>query len=105
MVNVDGFILTHSYESVIIPGLPKIKTFLVYLPKLKKGTYLDPKNPVTLGAFFTPAHYMETREALHEDILNSIKTIKKEYRLFQRLFKDEDRQRFMSDQKGFLMTA
>jgi pyruvate ferredoxin oxidoreductase alpha subunit len=99
MVNVDGFILTHSYESVIIPEPEKIKEFLpAYQPA--KGTYLDPENPVTLGAFFTPAHYMETREALHEDLLESLKAIKKEYRLFQKIFKEETKQAAMSDQKN-----
>ena len=90
MINVDGFILTHSYESVIIPEPKKIKKFLpAYRPE--NGTYLNPNNPVTLGAFFTPAHYMETREALHEDLLASLKIIKKEYREFQKIFKDETR--------------
>ncbi|MDP2944697.1 MAG: pyruvate ferredoxin oxidoreductase [bacterium] len=90
MVNVDGYILTHSYESVIIPEPNKIKKFLpAYRPG--EGAYLNPKNPVTLGAFFTPAHYMETREALQEDLLTSLEIIKKEYREFQKIFKDETR--------------
>ncbi|MCX6794469.1 MAG: pyruvate ferredoxin oxidoreductase [Candidatus Falkowbacteria bacterium] len=90
MINVDGYILTHSYESVIIPEPKKIKKFLpAYRPE--NGTYLNPDNPVTLGAFFTPAHYMETREALHEDLLASLEIIKKEYREFQKIFKDETR--------------
>ncbi len=98
MVNVDGFILTHSYESVIIPEPEKIKQFLpAYQPE--NGTYLDPKNPVTLGAFFTPADYMETREALHEDLLASLKTIKQEYKLFQSIFKDEIKLAEVSDKK------
>jgi len=88
MVNVDGFILTHSYEPVIIPEVGKIKEFLpAYQPE--DGTYLNPNNPVTLGAFFTPAHYMETRAALHEDLISALETIKKEYRLFKKIFKDE----------------
>ncbi|MFA6194859.1 MAG: pyruvate ferredoxin oxidoreductase [Patescibacteria group bacterium] len=98
MVNVDGFILTHSYESVIIPEPEKIKEFLpAYQPE--NGTYLDPKNPVTLGAFFTPADYMETREALHVDLLASLETIKKEYKLFQKIFKDETKLAEVSNQK------
>ncbi|MFA5301008.1 MAG: hypothetical protein WC389_22675, partial [Lutibacter sp.] len=78
MVNVDGFILTHAFEPVIIPSQNLIKK---YLPDYKPdfGTYLDPKNPVTLGAFFTPAHYFETREELHNDLVASISIIKKEY--------------------------
>ncbi len=88
MVNVDGFILTHSYESVIIPDSKKIKQFLPAYKPLK-GTYLDPKNPVTLGAFFTPAYYLETREALHTDLLASLPVIKKEYKKFKNIFFEE----------------
>lgn len=100
MVNVDGFILTHSYESVVIPEPEKIKEFLpAYKPET--GTYLDPENPVTLGAFFTPAHYMETRETLHADMLASLSIIKKEYRLFQKIFKDELSLAAMPTKNGF----
>ena len=80
MVNMDGFILTHSYEPVIIPTRDKVKKFLPdYKPA--KGTYLDPKNPKTFGAFFPPAYYMETRESLHQDLIKSLDSIKKEYAL------------------------
>jgi len=78
MINVDGFVLTHSYEPVIIPSRAKIKKFLPdYKPAA--GTYLDPKNPMTFGAFFPPAYYMATRQALHEDMLSCLALIKKEY--------------------------
>lgn len=78
MINVDGFILTHSYEPVIIPSKKKIKSFLPeYKPEI--GTYLDPKHPNTFGAFFPPAYYMESRQAIHEDLLKIIPSIKKEY--------------------------
>jgi pyruvate ferredoxin oxidoreductase alpha subunit len=79
MVNVDGFILTHAFEPVIIPDATTIKKYLPdYRPA--SGTYLDPQNPVTMGAFFTPAHYFETREALQFDLNASLGTIKKEYK-------------------------
>lgn len=80
MVNMDGFILTHSYEPVIIPSKKSIKKFLPdYKPE--SGTYLDTKNPKTFGAFFAPAYYMKTREDLHNDLLKSVEVIKKEYPL------------------------
>ncbi len=83
MVNVDGFILTHSYAPVIIPDSKLIKK---YLPDYKpeSGTYLNPEEPVTMGAFFTPAHYMETRSDLHDDLLSSLNLIKKEYQLLNK---------------------
>lgn len=78
-VNVDGFILTHAYEPVIIPDKKLIKK---YLPDYKptEGTYLNPTNPKTLGAFFPPAHYMETRQDLHNDLTLGLEVIKKEYK-------------------------
>lgn len=85
MVNVDGFILTHSYEPVLIPGAAAIKK---YLPPYKpeNGSYLNPESPVTLGAFFSPQYYMETRENLHGDLMASLDLIKKEYQKLTRAF-------------------
>jgi pyruvate ferredoxin oxidoreductase alpha subunit len=84
MVNVDGFILTHSYEEVIIPSEKDIKKFLPdYKPE--KGTFLDPENPRTFGAFATPADYLEIRQELHDDLISSLKTIKEEYDNYQKI--------------------
>lgn len=78
MLNIDGFILTHSFEPVNIPTEKEIKK---YLPAYKptKGEFLDPKNPATLGALATPAHYMEIRTDLHNDLTASIAMIKSEF--------------------------
>jgi len=85
MVNIDGFILTHSYEPVSIPDSKQIKK---YLPdyKPKKGEYLDPKNPLTFGAFATPAHYMEIRQELHNDLTASQEIINQEYKKYNKIF-------------------
>ncbi len=78
MVNIDGFVLTHSYEGVEVPTRAQIKKFLPdYKPK--KGQFLDIDNPVSFGAFATPAHYMEIREELHKALRDAQKEIKKEY--------------------------
>jgi len=85
MINIDGFILSHSYETVIIPEIKLIKKYLPnYQPRL--GTYLNPQKPVTMGAFFTPQHYQETRQQLQDDLVNSLDLIKKEYQLFNKIF-------------------
>ena len=85
MVNVDGFVMTHTYEPVTIPTAEQIKK---YLPDYKPepGQYLDPANPVTLGALVTPAHYMEIRQKLHDDLTNSLDTINKEFKKFNKQF-------------------
>jgi len=96
MVNVDGFVLTHSYEAVTIPSPALIKK---YLPTYKpaSGEYLNPAEPVTLGAFFTPAYYMETRENLHHDLNNSLVVIKKEFEALKSLLKNNKEKKSVKD--------
>lgn len=78
MVNVDGFVLTHSYEPVTIPSTKEIKRFLPnYKPTA--GQYLNVKNPITMGGVAFPSHYMEIREDLHNDLMGSLAVIEKEY--------------------------
>jgi pyruvate ferredoxin oxidoreductase alpha subunit len=85
MINVDGFVLTHSYEEVSIPTEEEIKKFLPdYQPKA--GTYLDPTNPRTFGAFATPADYMEIRQELHDDLISALSVIKDEYEKYKKTF-------------------
>lgn len=85
LVNVDGFILTHSYEPVAIPPKSLIKK---YLParKLEAGTFLDTNNPVTLGGFFSADSYAKTRQDLVKDVAASAAVIKKEYLNLKKIF-------------------
>ncbi len=89
LVNVDGFILTHSYDSVVIPEKSLIKKFLKkYSPE--KNTYLDPKNPITIGAFFSPDDFWLERKKLHEDILSAKLEIKKAHQEWSKIFKNHN---------------
>jgi len=83
MVNLDGFVLTHTVEPVEIPDRTLIKK---YLPDYQPTEKLDVKNPLTFGAFATPAHYMEIRQELHDDLAASKKLIAKEMANFKKLF-------------------
>ncbi|MCG2698717.1 pyruvate ferredoxin oxidoreductase, partial [Candidatus Parcubacteria bacterium] len=84
IVNVDGFVLTHTYDSVVVPDAGQIKK---YLPdyKPKKGQYLDTNNPVTMGAFAAPAYYMEIRQELHDDLVASLDLINEEYKKYHEI--------------------
>lgn len=84
-VNVDGFILTHSYEGCEIPETKLIKKFLPDY-KAKKGEFLSPKNPITMGMFAGPQYYSEFRKELQTDLLNSLKLIDKEYSNWKKIF-------------------
>ena len=78
MLNVDGYIMTHTYEPVIIPTAEEIKKYLPdYAPAA--GEYLNTENPATLGALAAPIHYLEIRQELHNDLIASLKTIDQEY--------------------------
>jgi len=85
MINMDGFVLTHTFEPVDIPSIKEIKQFLPDY-KAEVGQFLDVKNPKSLGAFATPADYMALREDLSKDINASKAVIKKELREFKKVF-------------------
>lgn len=86
MVNVDGFILTHAYEEVYIPNKTQIKKYLGKY-QAKSGTYLDPKNPVTLGGLYPPKPYAKSREKLFQDMQSAVAEIKTEWKNLTTFFK------------------
>lgn len=88
MVNIDGFILTHTVEPVVIPDEEKVREYLgVYEPK---HAYLDPDKPITQGPVGVPECYMETRKDLNDAIEGSKEVIKRVneeyYKLFNRKY-------------------
>ena len=101
IVNVDGFVLTHTYDSVVVPDAGQIKK---YLPdyKPKKGQYLDPADPVTMGAFAAPAYYMEIRQELHDDLVASAELINQEYINYHKQFQiSPQSKKFSAGQANF----
>lgn len=68
LVNMDGFILTHTYEPVEIPSHEEVDAFLPPFNPLFK---LDPKDPVTLGAFVGPEAYQEVRWSIDDALLGA----------------------------------
>jgi pyruvate ferredoxin oxidoreductase alpha subunit len=60
IVNLDGFILTHVVEAMEFLDQEVVDKFLPpYHPRYR----LDPKNPVTMGAFAMPEMYTEVKFA------------------------------------------
>jgi pyruvate ferredoxin oxidoreductase alpha subunit len=85
MVNMDGFVLTHTVEPVEVPEEKLIKKFLpAYKPVL--GQILETEKPVSLGCFVTPTHYQKIRLELDADLKAAKKLFKKEANLFKKIF-------------------
>ena len=85
MVNMDGFVLTHTVETVEMPELSQVKK---YLPDYRpiKGQFLDVNNPRTLGAFATPEDYMPIREDLFKDLMASKAVLRQAFAEFKNIF-------------------
>jgi len=62
MVCVDGFILTHAFERVDIPGQTQVDDFV---PPYEPRQILDPADPVTIGAMVGPEAFTEVRYLAH----------------------------------------
>jgi len=85
MVDMDGFVLTHTYEPVDVPKKSEVKKFLPkYKPK--KNSYLDVMNPVSLGCFATPDDYQEFRLELHNDLFKAKELYIQQQKQFKNIF-------------------
>jgi pyruvate ferredoxin oxidoreductase alpha subunit len=62
MVCMDGFILTHAYERVDVPGQVDVDRFV---PPFAPRQILDPQQPVTIGAMVGPEAFTEVRYLAH----------------------------------------
>ncbi len=85
MINMDGFVMTHTYEPVEIPAETLIKKYLPnYVPP--KDIILDVNNPRSLGTFAAPDRYMEIRQELFDDAAAALSQIKKLNLEFKKVF-------------------
>ena len=79
MVCMDGFILTHGFETVDMPTQEMVDKFLPPYNALYK---LDVNNPMTLGPLVDPDSYAETRYAIqktHEEALEFIPKVMSDF--------------------------
>jgi pyruvate ferredoxin oxidoreductase alpha subunit len=79
MVCMDGYVLTHTYEPVMIPDQSDVDSFL---PPFELDYKLDTTNPVTLGAYATPDDYMEFKyeqQLAMDEAKDEIKKVNKEF--------------------------
>src|SRR4051794_29753344 len=58
MVCMDGFVLTHAMEEIDVPDQPAVDGFL---PAFTPRQWLDPDDPVTIGAMVGPGQFTEVK--------------------------------------------
>ena len=83
MVCVDGFILTHAYESVDIPTQEQVDQFL---PPFKCVHKLDVNEPCAIGSMVPPDIFEEVRAIAHNKLKNSFECISKAQKEFGDIF-------------------
>ena len=62
MVCMDGFVLTHAVEEVVVPEQDQVDAFL---PPFEPKQVLDPADPVTIGAMVGPEAFAEVKYLMH----------------------------------------
>jgi pyruvate ferredoxin oxidoreductase alpha subunit len=67
-VNMDGFILTHMVEPIILPEQEEVDRFL---PTFEPLMTLDPAKPISMGPVGVPEVYLEARKQSEQALLNS----------------------------------
>lgn len=80
MVCMDGFVLTHAFERLDIPSQEQIDKFL---PEYQPKEFLDPKEPISMGAMVGPEAFTEVRILQQRKMykaLDVIERVTKEYR-------------------------
>ena len=72
MVCMDGFVLTHAFEPLEVPGEEAVDA---YLPPFSPRQVLDPRDPVTIGAMVGPEAFTEVRYLAHAKQLEALEQI------------------------------
>lgn len=74
MVNMDGIVLSHTYEPVYPLSDSETASFVPWNLFSKR---LDPDNPLSMGAFSYPDYYYETRYQSAKALTDTIPTLSK----------------------------
>ncbi|MBI2957422.1 MAG: pyruvate ferredoxin oxidoreductase [Chloroflexi bacterium] len=83
MVCMDGFVLSHAYETIDVPEQEEVDRFLPPYDPIYK---LDPEDPLTFGAYAEPDKYTETRYMIHETMCRALSIIPEVSAEFKRVF-------------------
>ena len=83
MINLDGFVLTHTYELVEIPEIKEADTFL---PSFQTPCKMDLESPVNMAFSAGPADNMEFKYQQHLAMLKAKSVIAETDERFSQLF-------------------
>jgi pyruvate ferredoxin oxidoreductase alpha subunit len=83
MICLDGFVLSHTVESVAVPDQQEVDRFL---PKFKPMNALDPADPRLINPLVPPEYAMEMRYQLDRAMDDSRSVIKEIDELFGQAF-------------------
>lgn len=83
MINLDAFILSHTYEAVDVPEAEAVDSFL---PKQILSPRLDMDDPRAFGALLKPDVYIETRFKLQQAMEEAKRVINEAGKEFGKLF-------------------
>lgn len=83
MLNLDAFVLSHTYMDAEVPSREQVET---YLPPYRPLWKLDPRLPVTHGSVVYPADFSETRQSMKEAQDNARPVIKEAVKQFLEVF-------------------
>jgi pyruvate ferredoxin oxidoreductase alpha subunit len=74
MVNLDGFLVTHTYEPVSIPAQAGVDAFL---PPFSTHNKISFEKPLNMGFSTTPQDNLEYKYQQHKAMLDSVEVIQK----------------------------
>ena len=83
MVNLDGFVLTHTYEVVEVPTAEQADAFL---PRFETENKLDLAHPRNLGFSAGPDHNTQFKYKEHMGLLNAVPVIEEAEKKFAGIF-------------------
>ena len=83
MVCMDGFILTHAYERVMLPTQAEVDAFV---PPFEPRQVLDPTAPVTIGAMVGPEAFTEVKYLGHYKQMQALDLIPHTAAVFEQAF-------------------
>ena len=83
MVNLDGFVLTHTYEVVEVPEAAEVAA---YLPPFDPAVRMDLDNPQSFGISVGPLWHTEFRLRQQQAALHGADVIRQDRHEFNRLF-------------------